>query len=209
MTTERAKAYNRLSVDDAVLVMIDVQSGLSQLTRDKSPTELCNNISALAETAKLLKVPAVLTTLGDKGPAGPLMPELREALPKAPIIRRQGEFNAWDNQDFVKAIKKTGRRQIILAGLGTDSCVAPVALSALESGYQVALVIDATGATDKEAAHAGIGRTAMAGGQPMTWFSVLTELARDFRADEKGLTKLIREHVPAYRALMVSHDAKD
>lgn len=208
MTTERAKTYDRLSVDDAVLVMIDYQSGLAQMVRDQSPEEFCNNVAALADTAKLLKLPVVITTVGDKGPPGPLMPELRERFPKAPLIRREGEFNAWDNQEFVKAIKKTGRRQIILAGIGTDSCVAPVALSAIQAGYQVSLVIDASGSMDKMSAHAGMGRVALAGGQPITWFAVLSELARDWRTDEKGLTKLISEHVPTFRALMVSHEAK-
>ena len=74
-----------------------------------------------------------LTTSFEDGPNGPLVPELKAMFPNAPYIPRPGQINAWDNEDFVKAVKATGRRQLIVAGMVTDVCVAFVTLSALRS----------------------------------------------------------------------------
>lgn len=209
MNTERAAhPYNRLSAEDAALLLIDHQSGLSSLVRDQRPEDFTNNVLALADTAKLMKLPVVLTTSFDTGPNGPLMPELRERFPKAPIIRRPGEINAWDNPKFVEAVEKTKRKQLILAGITTDVCVAFVALSALEAGYQVYVVADASGAMSHMATHAALARVARAGAEIVTWFAVVSELVRDWRNDKPGLTKLMSERLATYRNLIASHDAK-
>lgn len=202
MDTERAKKYDRLSADEAAVLFIDHQSGLFQLTRDHKPEELDNGIRALAETARLFKLPVVMTTSKEDGPNGPLMPQLRERLPKAPVIRRQGEINAWDNQQFVKAVKKTGRKQLIIAGITTDVCVATVALSALDAGYKVYVVADASGSLSHIASGTAMLRIASAGGHLMSWFAIASELQRDWREDESGFRKLMRSHVPSYKHLI-------
>ena len=95
--------------------------------------------------AKFYKLPTILTTSFEPGPNGPIMPELKALFPDAPFIPRPGQINAWDNEDFVKAVKQTGRKQLLLAGVVTDVCVAFPALSALQEGYQVFVVTDASG----------------------------------------------------------------
>ena len=134
----------RLSIDDAAVLLIDHQAGLLSLVQDYSPDEFRNNVLALADTAKFFRLPTILTTSFENGPNGILMPELKAAFPDAPFIPRPGQINAWDNEDFVAAIKKTGRRQLIMAGVVTDVCVTFPALCALKAGYQVFVVVDAS-----------------------------------------------------------------
>lgn len=210
MDTERAKMkYDRLSQDEAALLIIDHQSGLFQLVHDNIPEVFARNVCALADIAKAFKLPVVVTTSKEDGPNGPLMPDLRERLPNAKIVRREGEINAWDNAEFVKAVKKTGRKQLIIAGITTDVCVAFATLSALEAGYKVYVVTDASGSL---CIGSGIGATVRmvhAGAHPMSWFAVASELMRDWRDDEGGgFKKLLMEHVPNYKQLVDSYEAK-
>jgi Isochorismatase family len=103
---------------------VDHQSGLISLVQDYSPGEFQNNILALADIAKYYQLPTILTTSFEEGPNGLLVPELKALFPNAPYIPRPGQINARDNEDFVKAVKATGRRQLIIAGVVTDVCVA-------------------------------------------------------------------------------------
>src|SRR6185437_6759160 len=104
---------------------------------------------ALAETAKFFKLPTILTTSFEQGPNGVILPELKDLFPGAPFIARPGQINAWDNEDFVRAVRETGRKQLVMAGVVTDVCVAFPALSALQEGYQVFVVADASGTFNK------------------------------------------------------------
>ncbi len=101
--------YRRLSKDDAAVLLVDHQAGLISLVQDFSPSEFKNNVLAVAACGKYFKLPTILTTSFENGPNGPLVPELKEMFPNA-YIARPGNINAWDNEDFVKAIKKTGRK---------------------------------------------------------------------------------------------------
>src|SRR3954464_1420805 len=125
--------------------MVDHQSGLISLVQDYPPNEFKNNVLALADLAKFFNLPTILTTSFEQGPNGPLVPELKEMFPEAPYIARPGQINAWDNEDFVKAIKATGKKQLIIAGVVTEVCVAFPALSAIEEGFDVFVVTDASG----------------------------------------------------------------
>jgi hypothetical protein len=109
-----ASKYNRLSKDDAVALFVDHQSGLISLVQDYPAGEFKNNVLALASIAKYFKLPTILTTSFEQWPNGPLVPELKEMFPEAPLIPRPGQINAWDNEDFVKAVQATGRRQLII-----------------------------------------------------------------------------------------------
>jgi len=200
--------YNRLSKDDAAALFVDHQSGLISLVQDFSPGEFKNNVLAWADVAKFFKLPTILTTSFENGPNGPLVPELKEILPDAAYIPRPGQINAWDNEDFVKAVKDTGRHQLIIAGVVTDVCVAFPTLSALEAGYEVFVVTDASGTFNESVRHAAWARIAGAGAQLMNWFSVACELHRDWRNDIEGLGNLLSNHIPAYRNLITSYLAK-
>ncbi|WP_149086708.1 isochorismate family cysteine hydrolase YcaC [Pseudomonas prosekii] len=199
--------YNRLNKDDAVVLMIDHQTGLISLVQDFSPNEFKNNVLALADVAKFFELPTILTTSFEQGPNGPLVPELKEMFPDAPYIARPGQINAWDNEDFVKAIKATGRKQLIIAGVVTDVCVTFPTLSALAEGFEVFVVTDSSGTFNTTVQQAAWNRMTQAGAQMMNWFSVACELQVDWRNDIEGLGNLLSQRIPNYRNLMNSYSA--
>ena len=199
--------YKRISQDDAVVLFVDHQSGLMSLVQDIQPDAFYNNILALADIAVLFKLPVILTTSFEEGPNGPILPELKSMFPTAPYIARPGQINAWDNEDFVAAIKKTGRKQLIIAGIVTDVCVAFPTLSALSQGYDVFVITDASGTFNELMRHAAWARMAAAGAQLMSWFSAVSELQRDWRNDAAGLAHLLEKRVPAYKNLITSFNA--
>lgn len=196
--------YKKLSKEDAVLLLVDHQAGLISLVQDFSPDDFKNNVIALADIGKFFELPTILTTSFDEGPNGPLVPELIERFPDAPFIHRPGQINAWDNEDFVSAIKATGRKQLIIAGVVTDVCVTFPALSAIEAGYDVFVVTDASGTFNQTVQQAAWHRMSAAGVQLMNWFAVACELHRDWRNDMQGLGTLLSNHLPNYRNLMTS-----
>lgn len=200
--------YRRLDKDECAVLLVDHQSGLINLVQDFGPDEFRNNVLALADTATYFKLPTILTTSFENGPNGPLVPELKETFPDAPCIARPGNINAWDNEDFVKAVKATGRRQLLIAGVVTEVCVAFPALSAIEEGYEVFVVADASGTFNAVTREAAWARMTAAGVQLMTWFGVACELHRDWRNDVEGLARLLSAHLPSYRNLITSHDAR-
>ena len=199
------KAYNRLDKDKAAVLMVDHQAGLLSLVRDIEPDMFRNNVLALADLAKYFKLPTILTTSFEDGPNGPIMPELPALFPDAPYIARPGQINAWDNEDFVNAVKATGRQQLIVAGVVTEVCVAFVALSALEAGFDVFCVTDASGTFNEIARGSAWSRMEANGAQLLNWFGVACELHRDWRNDVEGLGTLFANHIPDYRNLMHSY----
>ncbi len=199
--------YNRLNKDEAVLLLVDHQAGLISLVQDFSPNEFKNNVLALTACGKYFKLPTILTTSFEDGPNGPLVPEIKGMHPDAPYVARPGNINAWDNEDFVKAIKKTGRKQLIIAGVVTEVCVAFPALSAIEEGYEVFVVTDASGTFNEVTRDAAWARMQSAGVHLMSWFGVACELHRDWRNDVEGLGALFSTYLPNYRNLMTSYFA--
>ncbi len=199
------KPYTRLDKDKAAVLLVDHQTGLLSLVRDIDPDKFKNNVLALADLAKYFKLPTILTTSFEDGPNGPLVPELKQTFPDAPFIPRPGQINAWDNEDFVTAVKATGRKQLILAGVVTEVCVAFPALAAIEAGFDVFVVTDASGTFNEITRHSAWQRMSDAGAQLMTWFGVACELHRDWRNDVEGLGALFANHIPDYRNLITSY----
>lgn len=200
------KPYVRLDKDDVAVLLVDHQTGLLSLVRDFDPDKFKNNVLALADLAKYFKLPTVLTTSFENGPNGPLVPELKETFPDAPYIARPGQINAWDNEEFVKAVKATGKKQLLIAGVVTEVCVAFPALSAVEAGFDVFVVTDASGTFNEVTRHSAWDRMSAAGVQLMTWFGVACELHRDWRNDIEGLGTLFANHIPDYRNLITSYN---
>lgn len=205
----RQAGDHRLSKDNATLLMIDHQTGLMQLVRDYSVDEFKNNVLALADIAQLFNIPTILTTSFEEGPNGPLLPELKEKFPHAPYVARPGQINAWDNADFVNEVKKINRKKLIIAGIVTDVCVAFPSLSALNEGYEVYVVVDASGTFNKAVRDAALMRLVHAGAILINWFSLASELQRDWRNDAEGLTRLFINHLVPYAHLIASHHARD
>lgn len=199
------KPYVRLDKDNAVVLLVDHQTGLLSLVRDIDPDKFKNNVLALAAAAKYFNLPTILTTSFEEGPNGPLVPELKEMFPDAPYIARPGQINAWDNEDFVKAVKATGKKQIIIAGVVTEVCVAFPTLSALEEDFDVFVITDASGTFNHLTRDAAWQRMSSAGAQLMTLFGAAGELHRDWRNDIDGLGALFSQHIPNYRNLINSY----
>jgi nicotinamidase-related amidase len=203
--TAMTTSYKRLDKDNAAVLLVDHQTGLLSLVRDIDPDRFKNNVLALAALATYFKLPTILTTSFETGPNGPLVPELKAQFPDAPYIARPGQINAWDNEDFVKAIKATGKKQLIIAGVVTEVCVAFPALSALAEGFDVFVVTDASGTFNELTRESAWHRMTNAGAQLMTWFGLACELHRDWRNDVEGLGTLFSNHIPDYRNLMTSY----
>ncbi len=179
------KFAERLSPENAVVALIDHQTGLLVGVRDLNPTVVKNNVKGLASMAKVLNLPTILSGSILDGPNGPLMPEIKEILPDIPVIERLGEINAWDNAEFKQAIEAADRKKIIMAGIVTDVCLAFPAISAVAEGYDVYAVIDASGTWDPIISQAAMHRMTQAGVKVVTWAAVLAEIMRDWRS-EKG-----------------------
>ncbi|VFR43196.1 Nicotinamidase family protein YcaC [plant metagenome] len=199
--------YAKLDKNNAAVLLVDHQAGLLSLVRDFQPDQFKNNVLALGDLARYFNLPTILTTSFEQGPNGPLVQELKDQFPDAPYIARPGQINAWDNEDFVKAVKATGKKQLIIAGVVTEVCVAFPALSALEEGFEVFVVTDASGTFNEVTRDAAWDRMAQAGAQLMSWFGVACELHRDWRNDIEGLGTLFANHIPDYRNLMASYSA--
>ncbi|WP_138517632.1 isochorismate family cysteine hydrolase YcaC [Limnobacter alexandrii] len=202
-----SKPYVRLDKNNAAVLLVDHQAGLLSLVRDIDPDRFKNNVLALADLSKYFNLPTILTTSFETGPNGPLVPELKEIFPDAPYIARSGQINAWDNEEFLAAVKATGKKQLIIAGVVTEVCVAFPTLSALAEGYEVFVVTDASGTFNELTRDSAWERMTAAGAQLMTWFGVACELHRDWRNDIEGLGALFSNHIPDYRNLITSYTA--
>ncbi|WP_139850431.1 isochorismate family cysteine hydrolase YcaC [Acinetobacter pullicarnis] len=199
------KPYVRLDKDNAAVLLVDHQTGLLSLVRDMDPDKFKNNVLALAALAKYFNLPTILTTSFEQGPNGPLVPELKTFFPDVPYIARPGQINAWDNEDFVNAVKATGKKQLIIAGVVTEVCVAFPALSAISDDFEVFVITDTSGTFNPITRDAAWDRMSQAGVQLMTWFGAACELHRDWRNDVEGLGTLFSNHIPDYRNLMNSY----
>ena len=166
------------------MLFVDQQAGLLSLVRDFSPDGFKNNVLAWADIARFFNLPTILTTSFEDGPNGPLVPELKEMFPQAPYIARPGNINAWDNEDFVKAVKATGKKQLIIAGTITSVCMAFPSIAAVHDGYQVCAVIDASGTSSKMAQEITLARVVQAGVVPMDTAAVCSEIQRTWNRDD-------------------------
>lgn len=197
-----------IDVNDAVMLLIDHQSGLFQLVQDMDTLTLRNNVTALAKVAHLSKIPTFTTASMPDGPNGPLIPEIHHFNPDAVYIPRTGQINAWDNPNWVKAIENTGRKTLIIAGTLTSVCMQFPALSALAAGYKVFTVIDASGNWSKMATDITIARVTQAGAMPIDTYAVVAEIQNTYnRPDWMAYSAIGVDHiVPRYRMLMESYD---
>lgn len=194
--------------DDAVMLLIDHQSGLFQLVRDIDQPVLRSHAIALAKVAWLAKIPTFTTASVPDGPNGPLIPEIHKVNPDAVYIARTGQINAWDNPSWVSAIEKTQRKTLIIAGTLTSVCMAFPALSAVEAGYKVFCVIDASGNWSQMATDITLARITHAGAIPIDTFAVLSEVMSTWnREDASQFANIMIENiVPPYQALVESYN---
>ena len=194
-----------LDPTDAVLLLLDHQAGLFQSVKDISVAELRSNTTMLAKLAALMKLPVITTASEPNGPNGPLMPEIHESAPHAVFVPRKGEVNAWDNQLFVKTVRETGKKTLIMAGVWTSVCVMFPALDAKAAGFKVYAVMDASGDPSEMASRTTLARFAQAGVIPTSANAVLCEIHRTWNRPEAELAKLYTMVAPNYQALIESY----
>ncbi len=181
-----------LTPENAALLVIDYQPPQINTVRSMDAAHLTANVVALAQAARLFKLPMVLSTVGVKSGLNPdTVPAVKAAMDGAAWVDRTS-INAWEDADFVKAVEATGRRKLIMGALWTEVCLAYPALDALRAGYEVFVPVDAVGGTSPVAHDAALRRVEQAGAQPVSWIGVLAELQRDWarEATTRGMVEI-------------------
>ncbi len=170
------------SPTDSALVLIDHQYGTMQLIKNLPVEDVKRNTLALARAAQILDMPAVITSSQEDRLQGPMLPELEQFLPKAYAarVRRLGVVNAWDDPAFKSAVEGLGRRNLIMAGVTTDVCLVYPAITAIELGYRVQAVLDASGSPFELSEEAARLRMRDAGVVLTATNTMIAELAQDW-----------------------------
>ena len=176
-----------LRPEDSILVLIDHQPYQFSNLNSHEPTMIVNNVIGLAKTAKVFNVPTVLTTVIEER-GGYLIKGLQDVFPEQKPINRTF-INTWEDPHVTDIVKKSGRKQLVLAALWTEICLAMPAMQALGEGYDVFIVTDASGGVSAEAHDMAVRRMVAAGAVPITWLAVMAEWQRDW-AREKTATAL-------------------
>lgn len=172
-----------LTAQNAALVIIDFQPVQVASIASMNKRLLVANVTAVARIARLYGVPTVLSTVNvSTGRNQPMLGAITDLLPDVGVVDRTS-INAWEDDDFVAAVKATGRRKLIMVALWTEVCLVFPALDALHEGFEVYVVVDAVGGTSKEAHRAGLQRIIQAGGVPISWIQLACELQRDWNRD--------------------------
>ena len=184
-----------LRPEDSVLVMIDHQPYQLANVNSHDPQAVVNNTAGLAKAAKVFGVPVILTSvIAQRG--GLLFKQLTDVFPGQDVIDRTF-INTWQDPKVVDVVKATGRKQLIIAGLWTEVCVAMPAIQAAGEGWDVTVVTDASGGTSVEAHAVSIQRMIGAGINMITWVALAAEWQRDWAREETGaaLTEVMVQHV--------------
>lgn len=192
-------AKKLLSPQNSAVIMIDHQSQMGFAVQSIDRTLLTNNSVALAKTAKAFNVPTVLTTVAEKSFSGPIFAGVKAVFPDAKVIDRT-TMNSWEDKNFREAVKKTGKKKLVMAALWTEVCLTMPVLAALEEGYEVYIVTDASGGVTKEAHDMAVTRMVQAGAVPITWMQLLLEYQRDWarQSTYDATVKIALEHGGAY-----------
>ena len=191
---------------DTLVLLLDHQSGLFQTVKDIAVADLRRNVETIARLCTLLKIPVITTASEPAGSNGPLMPEIHEHAPHAVYVPRKGEVNAWDNADLVGAVRASGRKTLVMAGVWTSVCVMFPALDAVAAGYDVYAVIDASGDPSEMASRVSVARFVQGGVKPTSTNALLSELHRTWaRPEAAELAKLYGLVAPNYAAVAESY----
>ena len=192
--------YQKLyTPQDAAVVFIDHQPQMTFGVANVDRATLINNVVLLAKVAKEYKVPTVLTAVETEGFSGYVWPQLLDVFPGHEVIERTS-MNSWDDEGFRKAIKATGRKNILLCGLWTEVCVTWPTIEMLGEGYNIYVVEDCCGATSQAAHDAALSRMVQAGAVRVTTIAGLLEFQRDWKNREHydALMNILKQHAGAY-----------
>lgn len=184
-----------LRPEDSVLVLIDHQAYQLTNVNSHDPQAVVNNTTALAKLAKAFNVPTILTSvIADRG--GKLFKQITDVFPGQEVIDRTW-VNTWEDKKVVDVVKATGRKQLIIAGLWTEVCVAMPAIQAAGEGWDVTVITDASGGSSTESHQVAIQRMIAAGVNMMTWMALAGEWQRDWARTEhvEELTEVLISHM--------------
>lgn len=188
-----------LNPQNSAVIFIDHQPQMAFGVANIDRQQLKNNTVGLAKAAKIFNVPTIYTSVETESFSGYIWPELLAVHPELKPIERTS-MNSWEDQKFVEAVKATGRKKLVMAALWTEVCLNFPALMAIEAGYDVYIVTDASGGTSVDAHERSIDRMVQAGAIPVTWQQVLLEYQRDWARKETydAVMGLVQEHSGAY-----------
>lgn len=173
-----------LNPTNHVLLLIDHESQMAFAVESQPIEELRNNTGLVAATSKLYEIPTIVTTVAEKSFSGPVFPELREYYPDSKTYIDRTTMNSWEDTRVVKAVGDYQKPKLVVAGLWTEVCTITCSLSALEDGYDVYVITDASGGISQEAHDMAIARMIQAGVKPITSLQYLLEIHRDWARDE-------------------------
>ncbi|OEZ52440.1 hydrolase [Duganella sp. HH105] len=168
-----------LDPSNHTLIMIDHQSQMAFATKSIDPVQLRNNAALVAKAARGFQVPTILTTVAEKSFSGPIFDEIQSVFPGQAAIDRS-TMNTWEDPRIAERVNAIGRGKIVLAGLWTSVCIVGPALSALDQGFEVYVITDASGDVSDEAHERAVARMVQLGARPMTSLQYLLELQRDW-----------------------------
>jgi nicotinamidase-related amidase len=197
------KNPNELTIENSVLLLIDHQPWVACSVRSIDPGLMLNNVQALAQAARDLGVPTILTTVGAKGSilVDPIFKEISDLFPGVTPIDRTST-HAWSHPEVRKAVDATGRKKLIIAGLVTEVCLCQSALAALKDTYEVYFVSDCSGGITTESHEDAKARMTQAGAKPMSLWSVLSEWTPDYTSPERQALGDVTMHRGGLVALM-------
>lgn len=190
-----------LSPENHALVLIDFEGQMAFATKSISITELRTNVAIVAGASKIFKVPTIVTTVAEESFSGPVFPELEEFYPQASSnYLDRTSMNTWEDGPAYEAIKGTGKKKLVLAGLWTGVCIVGPALSAMAEGFDVFVITDACGDVSTEAHERAVQRMVHAGVKPVTSVQYLLELQRDWARTESyvAVTDLMKKYGAGY-----------
>jgi nicotinamidase-related amidase len=186
-----------LSPQNCAIALIDFQPAMYQGVQSHDRLVTFNNVQVLAKASKLFRIPTILSTVEAKPFAGYFMPEITELYPETEVIDRSS-MNAWLDANFRAAIRATGRKKLVIAGLWTEACVAFPTLDLLKEGFEVYIAADACGDLSVEAHNRSMDRLTQAGAIPITSWQFVFELQQDWARTEtyEGVMSILRAHSP-------------
>ena len=191
--------HSLLTPENCTVIFIDHQPQMTFGVMSIDRQQLLNNTVGLAKAAKIFGVPVILTTVETKAFSGYMWPQLTELFPGQEPIERTS-MNSWEDVKFVAEVKRIGRKKLVIAALWTEVCLCFPAIQAMEAGYEVYAVEDASGGTSEAAHRNAMQRIVQAGAVPVTWQQVLLEFQRDWSRREHydEVMQVVMEHSGAY-----------
>jgi len=186
-----------LTPENSAIALIDFQPAMYQGVQSHDRLVIFNNVQVLAKTAKLFNIPTILTTVAKDSFSGPFMPEVTDLFPNHTVIDRTS-MNSWLDANFRKAIRDTGRKKVVIAGLWTEACVMFPTLDLLKEGYEIYIPADSCGDISPEAHERSMDRAVQAGAVPITSLQYVFELQQDWArsATYEGVMDILRAHSP-------------